>query len=193
MGLIDYFRISEAIINFFIIYLHELCPNSKWESSGRSTSRFQFRCCENNIETYTLFQNYAPSFVSSSKISLHSSVTLPHTLESITSDSTGKVSHSSWYVASSGYDARLSDPICYWGFMRPTGHTGKKSMINRGWWRCFLPGGPSLTLPSSNSWLETHFILLAKVIEYAVFQLSLSHCFVLIKTVLTWFEKILVV
>ena len=172
--------------------MHELCPKSKWESSERSTSRFQFRCCENNIETSTLFQNYLPSFVSPSKISLHSSVTLPHTLESITSDSTGKVSQSSWYVASSGYDARFSDPICYWGFMRPTGYTGKKS-ISRGWWRCFLPGGPSLALPSSNSCLETHFILLAKFIEYAVFQLSLPHWFVFIKTVLTWFEKILVV
>ena len=41
------------------------------------------------------------------------------------------------------------------------------------WWRCPLPSGPSLTLPHRNSCIETHFVLLAKIIEYSVFQ-SLS-------------------
>ena len=40
-------------------YLYELCSNLKWECSGRNTSRFQFRCCENNIEV--LFQNNLPT------------------------------------------------------------------------------------------------------------------------------------
>ena len=61
----------------------------KMESSGRNTSRLQFRRCENNIETSTLFQNDPPTFVSSSKISPHSPVTLPHTIESITNGSVG--------------------------------------------------------------------------------------------------------
>ena len=38
-----------------------------------------------------------------------------------------------------------------------------------------------------NTWRETHFVLLAKIIEYVVFQLSLSYWFVLIETVQTVF------
>ena len=49
------------------------------------------------------------------------------------------------------------------------------------WWRCSLPSGPSLTLPHRNSCIETHFVLLAKIIEYTVFQSP--HCFVLIEAV----------
>ena len=43
---------------------------------------------------------------------------------------------------------------------------------------------PSVTLLHTiESWLETHFVLfLAKIIEYTVFQLSLSHWFVFIET-----------
>ena len=53
-------------------------------------SRFQFRCCENNIEIRsTLFQNDRPSFVRSSQISPHSSANLSHTIESITNGSAG--------------------------------------------------------------------------------------------------------
>ena len=38
-----------------------------------------------------------------------------------------------------------------------------------------------LTLPHRNSCIETHFVLLAKIIEHAVFQSP--HCFVLIEAV----------
>ena len=41
--------------------------------------------------------------------------------------------------------------------------------------------------PCQNRRLETHFVLLAKIVEYAVFQLSLSYWFLLIKTVQTVF------
>ena len=52
---------------------------------GKKTSRFQFRYCENNIEkTSTLFQNASPSFENSSKTTPYFSVTLSHTIESIT-------------------------------------------------------------------------------------------------------------
>ena len=74
---------------FFCIFLYELRSKPKWESSGRNTSRFQFRSCENNNETSTLFQNDPPSFASSSEILPHSSVTLLHTIESIMNGSEG--------------------------------------------------------------------------------------------------------
>ena len=69
------------------------------------------------------------------------------------------------------------------GSMWPIGQTSHNSVINIRWWRCPLPSCPSLALPHPNSWLETHFVLLlAKIIEYTVFQLSLFHWFVFIET-----------
>ena len=41
--------------------------------------------------------------------------------------------------------------------------------------------------PCQNSGLETHFVSLAKIIEYAVFQPSLSYWFALIEIVQTVF------
>ena len=69
------------------------------------------------------------------------------------------------------------------GSMWPTGQTSNNSVINISWWKCPLPSRPSLALLHPNSWLETHFIsLLSKIIEYTVFQLSISHWFVFIET-----------
>ena len=59
------------------------------------------------------------------------------------------------------------------GSMWPTGQSSNNSVINR-WWRFRLPSDPRLALRHPNSWLESQFILLAKIIEYAVFQRSLS-------------------
>ena len=73
----------------FIICLYEFRSKSKWESSGRNTSRIQFRSCENNIEASTLFQNDSPSFESSSKVSPNSTGTLLHTIESFMNGSEG--------------------------------------------------------------------------------------------------------
>ena len=142
----------------FIICFYELCFKSKLESSGKNVSKLKFRCYENNIETSMLFKNDHPSFASSSKISFHSSVTLLR-----------------WQVASSGYLARFSDPNLYDPIsMWAAGQTSNNSVINIRWWRCTFYSIPSLALPhTNNSWLESHFILLAKIIEYAVFQLSL--------------------
>ena len=64
-----------------------------------------------------------------------------------------------------------------WGSMWPTGQTRNNSVVNRSW-RCLLLSGPSLTLSYTNSWLKIHFVFLAKIIAYAVSQLSLSHWFV---------------
>ena len=56
----------------------------------KNTSRSQFKCCENNIETTSmLFQNDPPAFASSSKISPNSCVSLSHTIECITNNSVG--------------------------------------------------------------------------------------------------------
>ena len=68
------------------------------------------------------------------------------------------------------------------GSMWPTGQSSNNSVINIRWWRCYLPSGPSLALRHPNSWLESQFVLLAKIIEYAVFQRSLPHWFVFIET-----------
>ena len=69
------------------------------------------------------------------------------------------------------------------GSMWLTGQTSNNLVINIRWWKCPLPSGPILALPHPNSWLETPFILLlAKIIEYTVFQLSLSYWFVFIET-----------
>ena len=57
-------------------------PNQN--GKGRNTSKFQFRCCENNIETSILFQNDPPYFSGSTKTCPNSSVILPLTVESIT-------------------------------------------------------------------------------------------------------------
>ena len=73
-----------------------------------------------------------------------------------------------------------------WGSMWPTDQTSNNSVVNM-WWRCPLPSDPSLALPHPNSWLETVFVLLAKIIEYAIFQLSLSHWFVLTEIVRQYF------
>ena len=90
-GIIWIFKNFESLNNLiFIICLRELCSKSKWENSGRNSSRFQFRCCENNTEmTSALFQNDPPSFASSSKISPKYSVTLSHIIESIINDFVG--------------------------------------------------------------------------------------------------------
>ena len=37
--------------------------------------------------------------------------------------------------------------------------------------------------PAKNSWLENHFVILGKTIEWVAFQLSLSYWFVLIESV----------
>ena len=46
----------------FIIYLYELYSKSKWESPGRDTTRFEFRCFENNIESLRYFKMTLPLF-----------------------------------------------------------------------------------------------------------------------------------
>ena len=89
MGLIAYFRILEVLIILFFYYVAN--QNGKVLEEALS-SRFQFRCCENNIETSTLLQNDPPFFASSSKISSHSSVPLSLTIESIT-NGLGKKRH----------------------------------------------------------------------------------------------------
>ena len=69
------------------------------------------------------------------------------------------------------------------GSMWPIGQTSNNSVINVKWWRCTFPSGTSLVLAHPNSWPETHFVLLlVKIIEYTVFQLSLYHWFVFIET-----------
>ena len=70
-----------------------------------------------------------------------------------------------------------------WRSMWPSGETSNNLVINIRWWKCPLPRGPSLSLAHPNSWLETHIVLLAKIIEYVIFQLSLSHYFAFIETV----------
>ena len=128
----------------------ELRSKSKLESSWRNTSRFQFWWCENNIETSTLFQNDPPSFASSFTPFLCHLVTHNREEEGVNR-----------------------------GSMWATGQTSNNSVINIRWWRCPLPSGSNLALLYPNSRLETHFILLlAKIIEYTVFQISFSHWFV---------------
>ena len=60
-----------------------------------------------------------------------------------------------------------------------------EKILNIRWWRCPHPSSPSFTLPHPNSWLET---LNAKIIEYAVFQLSLSQWFVFVETSREYFK-----
>ena len=89
LGLIDYFRILKALIILFLLFVRmNYVPNQNEKVLKEKRSKFQFICCENNIEkSSTLFQNDSHSFVSFSKISPHSSVTLSHSIESITSSS----------------------------------------------------------------------------------------------------------
>ena len=72
--------------------------------------------------------------------------------------------------------------------------TSNNSVIHIRWWQYPLPSGPSLALTHPNSWLETYFVLwLAKIIEYTVFQLSLSNWFVCSLKLLDSIQKILVI
>ena len=64
----------------------------------------------------------------------------------------------------------LVTQFAIWGSMGPTGQTSNNSRINIRWYTCALPSDPSLTC--QNSWLETHFVSLVKIIEHAVFELS---------------------
>ena len=120
-----------------------------------------------------------PSFVSSSKIFPYSSVALSHTID--------------WWLCRlprhhirvgrfsvQGIWLGLVTQFVKWESMWPT---DQNSAINIRCSRYPLPSGPRLALPHPNHWLETHFVLLAKIIEYVVFQQSLSHWFVLIETV----------
>ena len=76
------------------------------------------------------------------------------------------------------------------GSVWPIGQTSNNSVINIKWWRCPFPSGPCLALTHPNSKLETHFVLiLAKIIKYIVFQLSLSHWFIFIETYRQYFKN----
>ena len=67
--------------------------------------------------------------------------------------------------------------------MSPTGQTGNNSVINIRWLRCPLPSDPCLALPYSKSSLKTHSVLFTKTIQYPVFQLGLSHWFMLCQNI----------
>ena len=151
----------------FVICLCELCSKSKWEIFGKNASRFQFRWCENNIQTSTLFQNYPPSFSISLKMLPHFSVTfVAHKRE-----------YYEWFWGLRHHIqvGRLPFQVTWLGLvvqsvilrsMWPTGQTSNNSVISIRWWRWSLLRGPSLALLHPNSWLETHFVLiLAKIIE----------------------------
>ena len=70
-----------------------------------------------------------------------------------------------------------------WGSMWPTCQKNNNSVKNIRWWRFPFPSSPSFALAHLNSRLETNFVLLAKIIESAVFQMSLPHWFVFTETV----------
>ena len=61
------------------------------------------------------------------------------------------------------------------------GQTSNNPMINIKLWRCLVDSRLSLALPHPNSWLVTDFVLLTKIIKYAIFQQCLSHWFVFIE------------
>ena len=89
--------------------------------------------------------------------------------------------HTTWQIGKlpvQGNWLGLVTQSVLWAFMWPAGQTSNNSAINR-WWRCLLPSGLISALSYKNSGLETHFVLFAKIIPYAVFQLSLSHWLIL--------------
>ena len=128
-------------------------------------------------EMSMLFQNDPPSFKRSSKIYPHSSGTLSHTLESVTNGSRLRCHNQVGRCPFQDTWAWFSGPIFCMRSMWPTGQTSNSSVIKIRVWRYPVPSGPS----GPNSWPETHFVLLDKIIEYAVFQPSLSHWVVIIE------------
>ena len=140
----------------FIICLYESCSKSKWESSGRNASKFQFRWCQKKHWDVYVLSKWSSLFCKFFKY-----LTLFHC-----------------HFVTHNREQRVNR-----GSMWPTGQISNNSMIHIRWWRCLLPSGPILALPHPNNWLETHSVLLlAKIIEYTAFQLSLSHWFVFIET-----------
>ena len=144
--------------------------------------KFHFRWCENNIETSTSFQNDPSSFASSSKIYSFFCHFVSHNTEyykwlcrlwrHIQID---RLPFQGTWLGLLGQSFIL---VSMW----PTDQTSNKLVINIRWWRCPLPIGPNLTLPHPNSWIETHSVFSAKIIEYAVFHLSISRWSVFIET-----------
>ena len=62
-------------------------PNQNGKVLKETLVGFNSQCCENDINMSKLFKNDPSSFANSSTISLHFSVPLLHTIESITNDS----------------------------------------------------------------------------------------------------------
>ena len=141
MALLDYFRILKALIILFLLFVCiNYVPNQNGKVLEEKLAGFNSDDGKTTLRRLRCFKMTSPFFVSSSKISPYSSLTLLQTIES----------------------KRVNE-----GSMWSTGQTSNNSVINIRWWRNPLPSGPSLALLDSNSWLETHFILLlAKIIEY---------------------------
>ena len=108
-------------IIILIICFHELSSRSKWVSSGKNSSMFQIKSCENNIETFMLFQDDPSYFVISSKLSPQ--------IESIMNGSEGYCAtfklvgcHLAWFSGT------------FWlGSMRRTCQASNNSMIKISW------------------------------------------------------------
>ena len=78
-------------INLFLLFVcMNYVPNQNGKVLEKTLAGSKFKGCKDHIKTSTLFRNDPPSFASSSKISPHSSVTLAHTIEGITSGSIGQ-------------------------------------------------------------------------------------------------------
>ena len=113
---------------------------------------------------------------------LYIPITLSHTVESITNGEVGsgvtfKLVGCQFRLP--GHLGRLSDhPICLLGSMWPTVQTSKKAVISTGLWRFPFSSGSKLALLHPNKWLQTHFVLLAKIFAQVVLQLTSQsiHC-----------------
>ena len=151
--------------------------NGKALKETPAGSRFR----ENNIEISTLFQNEAASLLCKFlEILFHPLSLVTYSRE-----------YYEWFcrlrchiqigrLPDQGNWLGLATQSIIWRSMWPTGQTSNDSRINISGED--VPFLVAQVWSCRHSWLEIHFVLLAKIIGYVAFQLRLSYWFVLIET-----------
>ena len=139
--------------------MFELCSKSRWENSGRKTlagssvvfhwenvyviSKWPSTLYQNDFVTY--IREYYNWFFRLKRHIQAGRLPVQGTWLGLVTQS--DIGGSTWFA----------------------GQTSNNSVINIRWWRSSFPIGPSLALPHPGSWLETHFVLLAKSLNMSSF------------------------
>ena len=183
MRLIDYFRILKALIILFLLFacmsfvsnqngkvLEETLAGSN--SDAVNTTLWHLRYLKNDVPSFCKFFKNLSQFLCY--------------FATYNKDYYEWLCNLRWHIQVGKLPAQgtwlgLVTQSVIWGSMWPAGQTSKNSVINIRCWRCFPLSGPICPCYIQHRWLKTHFVLLAKITEHAVLQVSPSHWFVFIE------------